>query len=72
MLLTFYSILLLLFAMIPSGQSTAYKRHKYPFDIQTAAIFNVPKVAKELCPMGMKWYDGKCRISVDWSTSDGC
>lgn len=64
-LLTFYSILLLSFAMIPSCQSTSYRRHEHPFNVQSAAIFSVPKVAKEECPMGTKWYDGKCRILVN-------
>lgn len=51
--------------MIPLCQSTSYRRHEHPFNVQSAAIFSVPKVAKEECPMGTKWYDGKCRILVN-------
>lgn len=64
-LFTFFGILLFLFAMISSGQSASYERHKHPFDVQNAAIFNAPKIAKEECPMGTKWFDGKCRVWID-------
>lgn len=58
----FYGILVLLLALVSSGQTASYKRYQRPFVGQTAAIFSAPKVQKEICPMGTKWYDGKCRI----------
>lgn len=69
---TFYGILLLLLTMISFGQSTPYERYErfeqhkqHPLIVQNAAIFGVPKVAKEICPEGMTWSDGKCRILID-------
>lgn len=58
--------------MISLGQATPYDRHErhhrheqHPLVVQNAAIFGVPKIAKEMCAEGMIWSDGKCRILIN-------
>lgn len=79
--LTFYGILVLLITMLSIAHSTPYERNEqfgrherfeehgrheeHPLNIQNAAIFSAPKVAKEICPDGLIWLDGKCRILID-------
>lgn len=79
--LAFYGILVLLFAMIsfvhsmPHERDDRFERHEqleehnqhqeHPLNIQNAAIFSAPKIAKEICPDGMIWHEGKCRIFID-------
>lgn len=74
----FYGILLLLLAMISLSQSRPHERYerfernerheqheRHPLIIQNDAIFDAPKVAKEICPDGLMWSEGKCRFFVD-------
>lgn len=47
-------------------QHEDHERHQeHPLNIQNAAIFSAPKVAKEICPDGLIWKEGKCRIFID-------
>lgn len=65
MLITFYSILLLLFAIISSGQTAPQQPIENLNDTTKAHIFGTPIVAKRKCTMGRRWAEGKCRIFVD-------
>lgn len=73
MLITFYGILMLLFAIISSGQTAppppsppAQQPVEIANDTTRANIFGLaPKVAKVRCTMGKRWADGKCRTFVD-------
>lgn len=57
--IAFYSILLLLFAMISSGQSTSLEQFKNSF-VQTGTIFDAPGVAKQKCQPGERWDGVQC------------
>lgn len=65
MLITFYSILLLIFAIISSGQTAPPQPVENPNDTASADIFGTPRIAKRRCTMGKRWADGKCRTFVD-------
>lgn len=64
-LITFSSILLLLFGTISSGQAAAFHRYEYPNSVPLEDIFETPTTDKEKCPKGQKWIEGKCRFILD-------
>lgn len=64
-LITSYSILLLLFAIISSGQTAPRNLVENLNDTASADIFGTPRIAKRRCTMGKRWADGKCRTFVD-------
>lgn len=47
------------------GHESHERYPHHPFNVQNAAIFDAPKIAKERCDGGMIWIDGKCRTSID-------
>lgn len=61
----FYGILLLVFAIISSGQTAPQNRIEKLNDTASADIFGTPRIAKRKCTMGKRWADGKCRQFVD-------
>lgn len=73
-LFTCYGILLLLFAIISSGQTAPRNRTETeaPNDTASADIFGTPRIAKRRCTMGKRWADGKCRTFVDWFRLNVC
>lgn len=69
-LFTCYATLLLLFAIISTGQTAPQNRTETPNDTASADIFGTPRIAKRRCTMGKRWADGKCRTFVDWFLLD--
>lgn len=64
-LITFYGILLVLFAIISSGQAAPPTPTENQNETARADIFGTPRIAKRRCTMGRRWADGKCRVFVD-------
>lgn len=58
-LITFYGILLALFAILSPGQTTPTQRLKNTYDLPTADIFETPEIAEKCCE-GKKWDGVQC------------